>query len=174
MLKSCTWLIRLMQLIFAIILVGAISYMIDQYRHYGWNVPKDLIVPEVFSVLAIIISGLSMISIFFLGYSLQLVAALLDVAMFAGYLASSILLRDNYFRRSWMNPLWNELVWMRATNQDSRHERRNTGLVKLLVAFVVIQVVLFFTTTILSILVARKMEKEKRLDERKRGEHVNV
>ncbi|PWW71880.1 hypothetical protein C7212DRAFT_337457 [Tuber magnatum] len=169
-LKTITWLIRLLQLFFAIILVGTISFMIDQFRHYGVSVPRELIVPEVFSVLAIIISGFSILSVFFLGYTLQLVAAFLDLAMFAGYLASSILLRDNYHRRSMHDPLRRALVDMRIAYRDPPHMRTNTGLVRLLVGLVVIQVVLFFVTTILSVFVARKMEKERGTGERNRGQ----
>lgn len=46
--KTLTWLIRLFQLFFAIILVGILSYMIDQYRDVGFNPPREIIVPEVF------------------------------------------------------------------------------------------------------------------------------
>ena len=46
--KVMTWLIRLFQLLFAIILVGVLSYMIDQFRHYNLSAPREVIVPEVF------------------------------------------------------------------------------------------------------------------------------
>lgn len=98
--KTATWVIRLFQLWFAIILVGIISYMIGQYNHYGFSPPRQLVVPEVFvcypitpldqhahrrlqkliaqSVLAIVTTVFSIACIFFLSYTFQLVAAFLE------------------------------------------------------------------------------------------------
>ncbi|KAG0635848.1 hypothetical protein HOY80DRAFT_413566 [Tuber brumale] len=166
--KACTWIMRLFQLFFAIILVGIISYMINQFHRYRLHVPRELIVPEVFSVLAIVVTGFSILSVFFLSYILQLVAALFDLAMFAGYLASAILLRHNY--RIWISPLRAVLSDLGGTWGLPHHVSRNTGLVRLLIGLTVIQTVLFLNTTILSIFVAKDMEKKKRgLEEKKRG-----
>jgi len=46
--KTMTWLIRLFQLFFAVILVGVLSYMINQFRHYNMSAPREVVVPEVF------------------------------------------------------------------------------------------------------------------------------
>ncbi|RPA94293.1 hypothetical protein L873DRAFT_1830383 [Choiromyces venosus 120613-1] len=172
--KTLTWLIRLFQFFFAIILVGVLSYMIDQFRHYNYSAPREVIVPEVFSVLALVTTFFSILSVFFLGYTLQLVAAFFDFVLFAGYLASAILLRHNYHNHSWRNPLRNTLIVIRTANGDSSHHMRNSGLVRLLVALVVIQVFLFFITTILSVLLARRTDRERGLGEKRRGAHVTV
>jgi hypothetical protein len=47
LMKTAIWVIRVFQLIFAIILVGTLSYMIDQFRDYNTLVPKEVIIPEV-------------------------------------------------------------------------------------------------------------------------------
>ncbi|KAG0126634.1 hypothetical protein HOY82DRAFT_580949 [Tuber indicum] len=164
--KACTWIMRLFQLFFAIILVGVLSYMIHQFHRYGLHVPRELIVPEVFSVLAIVVTGFSILSVFFLSYTLQLVAALFDLTMFAGYLASAILLRHNY--RIWISPLRTTLSYPPGPLGPPHHIARNTGLVRLLVGLTVIQTVLFLNTTILSLFIAKDTEKKKELEE-KRG-----
>lgn len=47
--RTATWLLRLLQLFFCIILMGIVSYMIHQFRKYGDDdsVPDELIVSEV-------------------------------------------------------------------------------------------------------------------------------
>jgi len=86
-----------------------------------------------------VISGFSILAVFFLGYTLQLVAAFFDLALFAGYLASSILLRHNYHSHSRRDTLRNALIAVRLAHGDSGRPVRTTGLVKLLVALCVIQ-----------------------------------
>lgn len=167
-LKSATWLTRLFQLFFAIILVGILSYMIHEFRHFHAKTPREVIVPQVFSVLAMVITGFSILAVFFLGYTLQLVAAFFDLVLFAGYLASSILLRHNYHRHSQWDPLRNALISIRLAHGENGRHARTTGLVRLLVALCVIQTLLFFFTTILSVLVARRAERERGLGEKKK------
>jgi len=166
--KVATWLTRLFQLFFAIILVGILSYMVHEFRHFHVKTPREVIVPEVFSVLAMVITGFSILAVFFLGYTLQLVAAFFDLVLFAGYLASSILLRHNYHRHARWDTLRNALISIRLAQGENRRPARTTGLVKLAVALCVIQTILFFFTTILSVLVARRAERERGLGEKKR------
>jgi hypothetical protein len=75
----------------------------------------------------------------FLGYTLQLLAAFLDFVLWVGYLTSASLLRHNYHVRSSRNPLRNTITDMRAERGMNRHEHRIGGLVRLLVALVLIQ-----------------------------------
>ncbi|KAL7275506.1 hypothetical protein RUND412_001547 [Rhizina undulata] len=90
-------------------------------------------------VEAIVVAFFSIVAICFLGYTLQLVAAFLDFVIFVGYLASAALLRHNYHVRNSRNPLRNELINLRLLNGYDGRYVRTDGLVKLLVALVVIQ-----------------------------------
>jgi len=47
--RTVTWAIRFFQLLFAVILVGVLSYMVDQFRDLGFGgVPREVITPEAF------------------------------------------------------------------------------------------------------------------------------
>jgi len=156
--KLATWIIRLIQLFFAIILTGILSYMVHEYHHYGFHTPREVVVPEVFSVLAIFVCVFSIIAVCCLGHMLQLVAAFLDFAIFVGYIASAALLHGNYHHNNNQNPLRNALTNMRVIHgDDSRHDL-NSSLVKLLVASVIIQIILFFFTTILGVITVKTTE----------------
>jgi len=154
--KTATWLTRLLQWFFAVILMGICSYMIHQYRDGHFVVLREVIVPEVASVLAVFICTFSILAIFFLGYTLQMVAAFLDFVIFVLYLTSAGLLRHNYHNRSERNPLRNSLIFVRVRQGEDAHPKTQGGLVKLLVALVVIQIFLFFFTTIMGFIVASK------------------
>ncbi|KAH0606677.1 uncharacterized protein H6S33_003511 [Morchella sextelata] len=178
--KTITWLIRTLQFLFAIILVGIISYMIHEYREFrdfrqhlgvkdpGFKPPRELIVPEVFSVLAILFTAFSIMAVCFLGYTLQLLAAFLDFVLWVGYLTSASLLRHNYHVRSSRNPLRNTITDMRAERGMNRHEHRIGGLVRLLVALVLIQLFLFTFTTFLSMWVAKRDRDQRVVHEKPR------
>lgn len=86
-----------------------------------------------------VITGFSILAVFFLGYTLQLVAAFFDLVLFAGYLASSILLRHNYHSHARRDTLRNALISIRVAHGENGRPARTTGLVKLLVALCVIQ-----------------------------------
>jgi len=154
--KTLTWLTRLLQWFFAVILMGVCSYMIHQYRDGNFHVLKEVILPEVASVLAVVITTFSILAIFFLGYTMQLLAAFLDFVIFVLYLASAGLLRHNFHRDSRKNPLRNSLIFVREAQGEDGHPKTQSGLVKLLVALVVIQIFLFFFTTIMGFLVASR------------------
>lgn len=81
---------------------------------------------------------------------------MLLVAIFVGYIASAALLRHNFHAHSERNPLSNTLIIIRESAFDSGRVSLNHSLVKLLVALVVIQIILFFFTTLLSAFVASR------------------
>lgn len=182
--KTATWLIRLLQLFFSLILVGIVSYMIHEFREVHFKVPNLLILPEVAvrspvphrpfwsspanmilqSVLALFISVFSIIAVCFLNHTLQLVAAFLDFAAFVLYIASAALLRHNFHDNSDRNPLRNSLIWM------GQRVSLTNGLVKMLVAGVVIQIILFFITTLLGVYVARRGDPN--VSRSRRGRHA--
>lgn len=158
--KIATWAIRVLQFFFAIILIGITSYMVDQHRDSGLGVPREVSLPLATSVIALILTMLSMAVIFFLNYILQLVAAFLDLAVFVLYLASAILLRENYHDDRSRNPLWGSLMVARLVQLEGDRPKLMSGLVKLLVAGVIIQLFLFFITTILSVIAASRSDAD--------------
>src|SRR4051812_36398569 len=94
--RIATWLIRLLQLFFAIILMGITAWMVDQYRDGHYKVLREVILPLIASVLAIVVTFFSIAAVFFLGPTMQLVAAFFDFVIFVLYLTSAGLLRHNY------------------------------------------------------------------------------
>ncbi|KAI5859046.1 hypothetical protein BZA05DRAFT_414783 [Tricharina praecox] len=159
--KIATWIIRLLQFFFAVILMGITSYMVDQYRDGGFRVLREVSLPLAASVIALILTMLSMAAIFFLNHTLQLVAAFLDFVVFVLYLASAILLRHNYHGDRRRNPLWWSLMDVRRAQLEGDHPDLMSGLVKLLVAGVIIQLFLFFATTVLGILAATRSDSNR-------------
>jgi len=159
--KIATWALRILQFFFAIILMGITSYMADQYRDGGFRVVHEVSLPMATSVIALILAMLSMAAIFFLNRTLQLVAAFLDFVVFVLYLASAILLRHNYHDERRRNPLWWSLMDVRRAQLEVDHPNMMSGLVKLLVAGVVIQLFLFFITTILGVMAASRSDPDR-------------
>ena len=158
-LKTMTWVTRLLQWLLAIVLVGVGAYMIEQYRDGHFVVPAEVSLPTAASVLAAVIATFSIVAICFLGYTLQLVAAALDFVIFVLYLASAALLRHNYHAiNSLLNPLRNNLVFVRRMQGEDPHPHLQGSLVHLLVALVVIQTLLFFFTTLMGFAVASRHE----------------
>ena len=141
--KASIWAIRFFQWSFAVILLGVTSYLIHEF----WEIddglsshsPRELVVPLVFSVLAIIFTTFSIIGLFFLHYKMQLVSAFLDFVLWVGYLTSAGLNRYNYHARGRYNELWQKVVRGRMSAGLPPRRLRNDGLVKLLAALVVIQ-----------------------------------
>lgn len=160
--KIATWALRILQFFFAIILMGITSYMVDQYRDGGFRVLPEVSLPLATSVIALILTMLSMAAIFLLNYTLQLVAVFLDFVVFVLYLASAILLRHNYHDERRRNPLWWSLMDVRRAQLEGDHPNMISGLVKLLVAGVVIQLFLFFITTILGVMAASRSDRPRR------------
>jgi len=153
--KFSIWAVRFFQLCFAIILTGVFAWFLHECRSNHFATLHQISVPLAFSVLAMFVCFFSIISICFLGRTLQWVAAILDIFIFAGYLASAVLYRHNYHILGYNNELRNYLIAARTyRGQDSDHIRI-TNLVRLGAALIIIQVILFFITMILSVLAAR-------------------
>jgi len=155
------WAIRILQFFFAVILMGVASYMVDQYRDGGFPVPDQVTLPLATSVIALILTVLSMAAVFFLNHTLQMVAAFLDFVVFVLYLASAILLRHNYHDDRARNPLWQSLMIVRRVQFKDDHPYMISGLVKLLVSGVIIQLFLFFATTILGAMAATRSDPNR-------------
>ncbi|RPB02553.1 hypothetical protein L873DRAFT_1633487, partial [Choiromyces venosus 120613-1] len=150
--RLTTWVIRFFQLLFAVILVGVLSYMVDQFRDFGFGgVPREVVTPEIFSVLAIPFTTFAILAVLFLDGTAQIIATFFDFALFVGYATSAGLLRHNFHRRCEENPLRNALISNRTARGINGHEDRNGDLVRLVVGLVLIQLILFFITTILSL-----------------------
>jgi len=149
--KILTWLIRLFQLLLAVILVGVTGYMVHEFRDHHVKVEREVVLPLVASVLGILVTSFSIVTVFFTHHLAIIIAAFFDFVIFVLYLASAGLLRHNFHVDSDKNPLRDELSYIRLYSDESPRWHRNGGLVKLLVGFVVIQIMLFFVTTLLSL-----------------------
>jgi hypothetical protein len=106
------------------------------------------------SCIALVVSFFSIIAVCCLPYPLQLVAAFFDFGILSGYIASAVLLFNNYHVDNVRNPLWRWLVAIRLAHNQSGRERRSGALVKLLDAGVILMIFLFFLTTLLSFCLA--------------------
>lgn len=164
--KILIWLVRLLQLLLAIILMGTTAYMVHQFREHHFKVLREVVVPLVASVLGIIVTIFSIATIFFTHHLAILLAAFLDFVIFVLYLTSAGLLRHNFHVDSDKNPLRNDLSLIRLANDETPRWHLHGGLVKLLVGFVVIQIILFFVTTLLSLFAAKKREPTARTTHR--------
>jgi len=164
--KILTWLIRLIQLLLAIILMGVTAYMVHQFREHHFKVLSEVVVPLVASVLGILVTIFSIATIFFTHHVAILLAAFFDFVIFVLYLTSAGLLRHNFHVESHKNPLRNSLDFVRVVSDENPRTHLNGGLVKVLVGFVVIQIILFFITTILSLFEARRREPTTRTTHR--------
>jgi len=158
--KATIWAIRFFQWSFAVVLMAVTSFLIHEFREIDEGLsshsPRELVVPLVFSVLAVIFTTFSIIALFFLNHKMQVVSAFLDFVLWVGYLASAGLNRHNYHVKGRNNELWNKIVSGRMSAGLSQRRLRNDGLVKLLAALVIIQLILFFITMLLQILAAKK------------------
>jgi hypothetical protein len=158
--KILTWLIWLIwpiQRLLAITLMGVTAYMVDQFREHHFKVLSEVVVPLVVaSVLEIVLGILSIATIFFTHHVAILLPAFFDFAIFVLYLTSTGLLRHNLHVDSVKNPLRNSLDFVRAFYEENPRTHLNGSLVKVLVDFVVIQIILFFITMILNLFVARR------------------
>ncbi|PUU83922.1 hypothetical protein B9Z19DRAFT_1071111 [Tuber borchii] len=142
--RTVTWAIRFFQLLFAVILVGALSYMVDQFRDFGFGgVPREVVTPEVFVCfllrdLVLTKSGI-LTHVLFLDGTSQIIATFFDFVLFIGYVTSAGLLRHNFHRHSHENPLRDALINIRTAHGINSREDRNGGLVRLVVGLVVLQ-----------------------------------
>lgn len=137
--KTMIWLTRFFQWVFAVIIMAITAHFIRQFHNFGYHAPRETIVPLIFSVLAILFTTFSIVALYFLSHTMQLVSTVLDFILWVGYLASAGLLRRNYHVRGRNNSLWQKLYYMRTSSGRNGHYFRNDSLVRLLAALVVIQ-----------------------------------
>ncbi|PUU82841.1 hypothetical protein B9Z19DRAFT_1190116 [Tuber borchii] len=90
---------------------------------------------DLSSVLAIPFTTFAVLAVFFLDGTSQIIATFFDFVLFIGYVTSAV-----------------------TAHSINGHEDRNGELVRLVVGLVVLQLILFFITTILSLLVVRRSE----------------
>lgn len=148
--KTFLYALRILQALFALILIGVTAYMVHEYRTYSLiETPPLISLPLSTSIFAFIFAFAGL-------FILPLATALLDFCIFVLYLASAILLRHNYHTHNEHNPLWNALVAIRSAVGEDPRRSRHGGLVKMLAAGVVIQIFMFFTTMVIAALVARR------------------
>ncbi|EPS35265.1 hypothetical protein H072_11421 [Dactylellina haptotyla CBS 200.50] len=155
--KFGIWGIRFFQLAFAIILTGAFAWFHHEISRAHYSSVNAVDVPLGFSVAAIVFTTFSLITICCLKGALQIFSAIADFALFVGYLASAILYRHNYHARCARNPLAVFLVYTRdASGQRTDGSFRNCNLVRLCAALLIIQIILFFLSMIISFFLARR------------------
>ncbi|KAH8145326.1 uncharacterized protein LAJ45_10606 [Morchella importuna] len=165
--KTLTWCIRLLQLAFSIVLLGSLSYIINEHREfvrpgpYSRFIPYEVIVPEVFSIFSIPITLFGVFAVFFFSFSIQIVAACLDLVLFIGWIACIGLLRNNFHTDGRPNQLARYLNGLRRSHGARGHQALNGHLVRLIVALVIIQIILFFVTGMLAMLVAVNDRRKK-------------
>ncbi|KAI5777141.1 hypothetical protein EDC01DRAFT_598250, partial [Geopyxis carbonaria] len=152
--KLTTWFLRIFQHIIALVLIGITAYMTHEFVRFGYNLPQEVLIPLLFSCLALFVSFWSLLAICCLGHHLQLLAAILDFAILAGFITSAVLLHDNFHTDAASNRLRNWLVYVRVANQQTPRTTRTGGLVKALDAGVILMIILFFLTTLLSLYIA--------------------
>ncbi|KAF3933241.1 hypothetical protein ABW19_dt0203572 [Dactylella cylindrospora] len=159
--KVGIWIIRFLQFCFAVILTGIFAWFHHRISEAQHSSIEDVDVPLSFSVAAIFFTTASIITIFCLNGALSWIFAFIDFALWGGYLASSILYRHNFHVHCADNPLGYYLVNAEINGGSWRKvgEFRNCNLVRLGAALIIIQVILFFVTMIISTFVAVKGNK---------------
>lgn len=158
--KITTWILRLFQNVFALILIGVCGYMLHQFNQFHFLNPQEVVVPMLFSCIALVVSFFSLIAICCLPYTLQILAAFFDFAILSGFITSAVLLANNFHADDKLNPLRNWLIYIRLVNHQSDRHRRSSALVKLLDACVILMIILFFFTTLLSVCLAMLSTEE--------------
>ncbi|EGX48521.1 hypothetical protein AOL_s00080g150 [Orbilia oligospora ATCC 24927] len=139
--------LRLLEFIFAVILVGIFSWFHSQMKRAGYFSYYVSDVPLGFSVAALVLTVLASFSHLFLHNDANTLIAILDSFLFIGYFASCIVYRQNFHVSCYKNVL----VRVFATI-GSPH----CGTVRTGAALLVLQTILFFATTILSFALARR------------------
>lgn len=148
-LKSALWAIRLLQFIFAVVLVGILSYFHHLMSRAGYFNYHIVDVALGFSVAALVISMIATLTHLLLHDDSQTLIAILDFLLFVGYLASSIVYRHNFNARCGANQL---VAVFRIIG------KQHCNMVRLVAALLVLQTILFFLSTILSNRLARRRQ----------------
>ncbi|KAK6535070.1 hypothetical protein TWF281_006368 [Arthrobotrys megalospora] len=158
--KFGLWGLRFFQFVFAVILTGVFAWFHHQIKKARYTSINAVDVPLGFSVAAIFFTTFSIITICCLKGALQILNAIADFALFVGYIASTILYRHNYHIRCSRNPLAVFLVYTRESSGRfvTSGEFRNCSLVRLAAALLIIQIILFFLTMIISVFLSRRRD----------------
>ncbi|KAF3176190.1 hypothetical protein TWF788_008071 [Orbilia oligospora] len=139
--------LRLLEFIFAVILVGIFAWFHSQMKRAGYFSYYVSDVPLGFSVAALVLTVLASFSHLFLHNDANTLIAILDSFLFIGYFASCIVYRQNFYVSCYRNVL----VRVFATVGSPHCNTVRTGA-----ALLVLQTILFFVTTILSFALARR------------------
>ncbi|KAJ6265069.1 hypothetical protein Dda_1224 [Drechslerella dactyloides] len=145
---------------FACILTGSFAWFHHQISKASYSSINAVDVPLGFSVAAIFFTVFSIITICCLRGALSILSAIADFCLFVGYIASAVLYRHNYHIHCNRNPLSVFLVYTRDSSGRfvTSGEFRNCSLVKLCAALLIIQIIFFLITMIMSMLLARRRE----------------
>ncbi|KAK6340112.1 hypothetical protein TWF730_001883 [Orbilia blumenaviensis] len=148
-LKSGLWAIRFFQFIFAVVLVGILSWFHHRLSKAGYFRFDSVDVPLGFSVAALVISAVATATHLFFHDDSQTLIALFDFLIFVGYFASCIVYRHNF------NANCGENLLVRVFRTiGSQH----CNMVRLAAALLVLQTILFFLSTILSHRLSRRRQ----------------
>lgn len=107
------------------------------------------------------VSFFSLLAVCCLPFPLQIIAAFFDFAILSGYITSAVLLCNDFHTANRANPLWRWLVGMRLQAHQTGRERRTGALIRLLDAGVILMILLFFCTTLLSTFLALLSNEEE-------------
>lgn len=114
-------------------------------------------------MIALFASLISIAAVWFVPMAMQLLAGLFDMVILAGFITSAVLLSGNYHSDGARNPLRGWLIYLRLRADDSARAARSSALVKLLDACVILLILMFFATALLSFWLALLgLEKERR------------
>lgn len=141
--------LRLLEFIFAVILIGVFSWMHRRMKTAGYFSYYVSDVPLGFSVAALVLSVIASFTHLFSHNDAQILIGVLDAIVFIGYIASCIVYRQNFHVSCYRNVL----VRVFAT-VGSPH----CGTVRLGAALLVLQTILFFSTTIMTFALAGRRQ----------------
>jgi len=154
------WVFRFFQFCFAVTLTGVFAYFHERISHTQYGPLYQVDVPLGFSVTAIFFTAAYIITIVSVSSAIDWFYVFIDFALWVGYLASSILYRHNFHFRCNRNELYyfssgniNGGIWVDLDRGV------NCSLIRLGAALIIIQIILFFCTMLLSTYVA--VEKKK-------------
>lgn len=140
---------RLLQFIFAVILIGIFAWSHRQMSRAGYFRYHIVDVPLGVSIAALVLTALATFTHLFLHNDSQNLIAFLDFCLFVGYLASCIVYRQNYKTSCGAN-----LLVRVFGSIGSGH----CNTVRAGAALLVLQTILFFISMILSHLLSRRRQ----------------
>ncbi|EPS43415.1 hypothetical protein H072_2659 [Dactylellina haptotyla CBS 200.50] len=144
--KSALWAIRFSQFSFAVILTGIFSWFHNRLFHAGAYPFGTTDVPLGFSTATIFIIFIAVYAASALAQEAMLIIAILDFLLLGGYVASAIVYRHNFNSKCVENTLVRVFDAEREGGCNS---------VRLGAALLILQILLFTASTILSYRVAK-------------------